>query len=201
MNSHQAIYEFAFYVLLSIPFIWLGNAFFKDNKGKVFTYSTLYLISYLILYTYGDSAHPHLYSIIFLTICSVIIYGIINKNEPANPFSSDNDGNFKLVKKVNTSKILSYPRLSIRDEDEKDYIFDASDIKEINKEFPDETILCHFKVGGPMYYRNKQYVIQEIKIDILKEFIDYYHGTTKNFTGEEIPYNIQIFIKVIKSVD
>ena len=191
MNLH----ELTFYILIGIPFIWFAKHFFKDDKGRIMSFSALYILGYLVLF--GDKQNPHLYAAGFIFLYSIIIYIILKQPKPVNPFASDDKDKFKQVKHVDTKKILTYPRLSIRHVDKKDYIFDSSDIKEISKEFPEDQIMNHLVNGGPIIFKSQSYLIQEIEIDLIKEFIDYKIGTTKNYSGEEIPYNIQIILSVV----
>lgn len=87
MKSHEDLHVFCFYIVCSIPFIWIIHAVFTDTKkgeysnkeefkkwcGVIF-YSLIY---FLIVYYFGDKDSPVLYGLISTGIACVFAYCFI----------------------------------------------------------------------------------------------------------------------------
>ena len=113
----------------------------------------------------------------------------------------------KKVNEIKYNKIITYPRISIFEKKLNEHnakiIFDSSDFWYINNVLANS--VSQFSKGVKFELKDFKYEIIDIKVDVLEHFDDYSLKNKDNnnhstaYLGEDIPYNIQIQIFVIKS--
>lgn len=115
------------------------------------------------------------------------------------------------VSEIDHKLITTYPRFTIYEinveENTKELIFDSSDSYRINYDF---NIFDHWNgktlsVDRKFKFKNKFLMVKDIQVDMLSQFDDYSipspfgHYHSEAYEGRDIPYNIQIIIKVISA--
>ena len=115
------------------------------------------------------------------------------------------------VSEIDHKLITTYPRFTIYElnveENTKELIFDSSDSYCINYDFNifelwnGQSLIINKKFR----FKNKIFIIKDIQVDFLSHFDDYSipspsgHYHSEAYEGRNIPYNIQIIIKVISA--
>lgn len=116
------------------------------------------------------------------------------------------------VSEIDHKLITTYPRFTIyelkSEGNTKELIFDTSDSYWINYNFNifelwnGQSLITDRKFK----FKNKIFIIKDIQIDFLSDFDDYSipspfgHYHSEAYIGRDVPYNIQIIIKVKKEL-
>ena len=106
---------------------------------------------------------------------------------------------FKKVSDFSSKQIPFYIRFTIYEliGKSEELVFDSSDYSIINRTFGAfDDIQQTFIEGGEFQFKDKLYSTEFVKVDFLSIIDDYHMGHTKIYEGLDIPYNIQIIIKL-----
>jgi hypothetical protein len=98
-----------------------------------------------------------------------------------------------------------YPRVTIKEGDvlffgkQEDLLFDSSDFNVVNEALGSlNGVGASITIGSELKLKSKSYRVEEFQVDFLNFFDDYsgMYGHTPVYKGDNVPYNIQISIRV-----